>query len=579
MSNNCAYRSIGLSCHTLVVSRPGERYNWEVPKLFQKFFYRVFLSVTVLAFALVVSLGFPKTTNAQVEYTEQAAEASLIDQNHTLNSTGFWGKENEISSWAILALKGTPSTSDGLNVTWSGSATQAAGKVIASMYKNPAASTERYLAYVMRSAKINVAQPAYAQGLGFASLDPILDAWIKFRNVAYLFFVLIMLAIGFMIMFRQRIGGQTVVTAQQALPSVVMSLLAVTFSFAIAGFLIDMMYLIMGMIIALFNPADFANSVLGRDGGVSLMSINFLQLGWILVSNSTQDAFSATWLTVEAFFGQPWATPFEILGQVIGSTIALLVVAIAIVISVFRLFYILLRTYISILVSVVLSPLILMMGAIPGRNTFGPWIKGLIGNLSAFPTVLFIIILYGTLTSNLTFSEEAGNYSAGFMPPYLVGNSEPELLNFLIGLGTLMLLPELVTKAKEMMGAKGGVFEQLAGDLSKRTREGWTGDYELVPGLGFTKLSNMGISGRQLSYKGFRGTDEGRKAAQEEGTWRGRAARWTGSRGVVPELWSAYKTSQDIDHEKKTYEPADKDQTAGSTTPTRPDTGKPPVQA
>ena len=29
---------------------------------------------------------------------------------------------------------------------------------------------------------------AQAQGLGFASLDPILEGWKQFRNVAYLFF-------------------------------------------------------------------------------------------------------------------------------------------------------------------------------------------------------------------------------------------------------------------------------------------------------------------------------------------------------------------------------------------------------
>src|SRR5690606_12228850 len=71
---------------------------------------------------------------------------------------------------------------------------------IAGMYATPPASAQSYVAYVLNSA--NIAQPAYAQGLGFSALSPILSAWIIFRNIAYFFFVAIFVIIGFMIMFR-----------------------------------------------------------------------------------------------------------------------------------------------------------------------------------------------------------------------------------------------------------------------------------------------------------------------------------------------------------------------------------------
>jgi len=51
----------------------------------------------------------------------------------------------------------------------------------------------------------------------------------------------------FMIMFRVRISPQTVITVQSALPKIIFTLILITFSYAIAGFLIDLMYVVIGI--------------------------------------------------------------------------------------------------------------------------------------------------------------------------------------------------------------------------------------------------------------------------------------------------------------------------------------------
>ncbi|MEA2056742.1 MAG: hypothetical protein U9O78_03500, partial [Patescibacteria group bacterium] len=132
-------------------------------------------------------------------------------------------------------------------------AISAVGGHIASLYQPPASGV-RYVADVFESAKL--IPQAQAQGTGFAALNPILETWKTFRNVAYLFFVLIFLVIGFMIMFRHKINGQTVITVQQAIPNIIVSLIFVTFSYAIAGFLIDLMYVLMYLFIGLFNGSE-----------------------------------------------------------------------------------------------------------------------------------------------------------------------------------------------------------------------------------------------------------------------------------------------------------------------------------
>ena len=56
-----------------------------------------------------------------------------------------------------------------------------------------------------------------------------------------------------MIMFRMKINPQTVINIENALPRIVVAMLLITFSFAIAGFLIDMMYVLIAIIISLVS--------------------------------------------------------------------------------------------------------------------------------------------------------------------------------------------------------------------------------------------------------------------------------------------------------------------------------------
>ncbi|HOA12253.1 MAG TPA: hypothetical protein PKK04_03180, partial [Candidatus Woesebacteria bacterium] len=59
---------------------------------------------------------------------------------------------------------------------------------IVAMYEPPA-SSRTYMADLLQNAKI--IPEAQAQGLGFSSLDPVLETWKSFRNIAYLFFVVL----------------------------------------------------------------------------------------------------------------------------------------------------------------------------------------------------------------------------------------------------------------------------------------------------------------------------------------------------------------------------------------------------
>jgi hypothetical protein len=390
---------------------------------------------------------------------------------------------------------------------------------IGNMAGTPPADTRSYVAYILNSS--HIIEPAYAQGLGFSALSPVLGAWTTFRNLAYLCFVVIFLAIGFLIMFRQKVGGQTVVTAQQALPRMVISLVLVTFSYAIAGLLIDLMYLIMYLLITLFG---YKTEVVGY---------NFIELGVVMIRGGfSGSTFTAVKTFVETGLGET-AQTIDPLTQGIGiisGAIAMVVIAIAILIGLFRLFFELLKTYATIVISVVLAPISLMVGAIPGRNAFGPWLWNLIGNLAAFPAIVILLIIYDQITGAVSYSLRETSLlnpnngfvyaqgleaptSGGFIPPFIGGSGGSGTMTFLLGLSLLLAMTDIVIHVKKAMGAS-DQFGWVVSATTSALKRGWTGD-ELVPGLAFTNTKNYGVSGKNIASKLWRGTEESQKRAEE----------------------------------------------------------------
>src|SRR3989344_8278758 len=139
------------------------------------------------------------------------------------------------------------------------------GQLIAGMMINQPASTTYFAYDFLQNA--GFVEKAHAQGIGYSGLSPIIDLWKAFRNIAYVILVIVLVVIGFMIMFRMNINPQTVITVQNALPNIVISLLLITFSYAIAGLLIDLTYFLILLIVSLFyqagggaNPSELATA-------------------------------------------------------------------------------------------------------------------------------------------------------------------------------------------------------------------------------------------------------------------------------------------------------------------------------
>lgn len=104
------------------------------------------------------------------------------------------------------------------------------------------------------ASNFGIVKPALAQGVGYQSISPLIMIWKVIRNVVYLFFVVIFVIVGFAIMLRFKIDPRTVMSIENQLPKLIVGLLLVTFSFAIAGFLIDVMWLTTFLVINILTP-------------------------------------------------------------------------------------------------------------------------------------------------------------------------------------------------------------------------------------------------------------------------------------------------------------------------------------
>jgi len=344
----------------------------------------------------------------------------------------------------------------GVNIAQKKGVVPAIAFFIGQMYANPAANTHVYVADLLDS--VNIAKPAYAQGLGYGSLNPILNLWKTFRNIAYTFYVFLFIVIGFLIMFRKKVGSAAI-TAQQAIPSIIISLLFVTFSYAIAGVLIDGMYVIMYLIVGMFQ-VTFTNNA-------DIINFDIFSLSWTFMKNGAYDGNALGRNLIEDFINNILSKDTlvgDAFGWIGGITVGL-VIAVAVLIGSFKLFFELLKSYATIVLSVVVAPVQLMMGALPGNDPFVPWLKNMIANLAAFPVVLMVAVMY------YVFTDGTVAQSGGFMPPFLVGRGQAGAIANLMGLAILLAMPEIVKEIKKKLGATEGFGGMVVNAATKQGKE------------------------------------------------------------------------------------------------------------
>ncbi|MBP9814125.1 hypothetical protein KBC80_02925 [Candidatus Woesebacteria bacterium] len=384
-------------------------------------------------------------------------------------------------------------------------------------FTNPPASTYAFVSDIGKT--LGFMPQVQAQGIGFSGLSVMLPLWKAFRNIAYALLAVIMIAIGFMVMFRKKIDPKTVVTVQNAIPRIVVALLLVTFSYAIVGIMIDLMYLSIILIVSVIGAAS--NGTLGKAVSIGVSNFNLNPLSGpvslptntlttpevtsILLSGgvgkllgfffgSGFQAFNDIGSMLVGVVGEPVANVAKVAGPLLGFLIngpkgalagtllsgPVLLSVILVVILLFgfiRLVFMLLDAYINIIIALLTAPFQLMMEAIPGTNSFTSWFRNLLSKLIAFPITVILLLVAAILTSE-------DNSGAIWAPPLLSSGGGTFGMAGLIGLGMLMIIPTVVggiqkaMKAEPMIpGGLGPIIGPLGQGVGQIVQLGYQGSF------------------------------------------------------------------------------------------------------
>ena len=282
---------------------------------------------------------------------------------------------------------------------------------ISALYTNPPASGIQEIKYTASKFfdYTTGAEPAYAQGYGFSGLNSggaVRALWTASRNMAYLIMTILLIASGFLIMFRVKINPQTVVSLQTMIPKLIITMILVTFSFAIAGLVIDLIYVFIAAFIGLLQ---FSGNIITQPlfGAYPIKNptflINFLTTSSFWNYVSAQLMTSILFLLVLLAVGGLMATsPAAPIG--IGLIIIVIGIAIYLVVVLLKIFWMLLQSYVILILQICIAPLQIMLDLIPGQQGFGPWIRSIIANASVFVTVPILLILQKVLSWDPLFS-------------------------------------------------------------------------------------------------------------------------------------------------------------------------------
>ena len=353
-------------------------------------------------------------------------------------------------------------------------------------FQQPPASSVYYVADLSKNLGIDLIPSTYAaaKGVGFTAFYPILGVWRAFTNIAYGLLAIVFVVIGFLIMFRSRIGAQTEVTVQAALPRLVVTMILIAFSYPIAGLLIDLMY----VVIYAFVGFLAANNLLDQTKTLGLIfsSNPFSILFGKGFSSSAFQISQGAGQTISGLMGTDLLKIITGLSYV-GSVILWVLLLFFLVVVAIRIFITLVKAYAQILFYVALAPVYIITNAFPGSNAFSSWFKNLAAKLLTFPIVIFHIVFaailvqaapWGANNSQIGFGVSGANLQGWSPPLFNFGIQQGSLgaLLAIVALGVLWMAPTAAETADNLIkgqlaidfgAALGGAYQQTISPIHK----------------------------------------------------------------------------------------------------------------
>jgi hypothetical protein len=233
------------------------------------------------------------------------------------------------------------------------------------------------LAYFWNDSIKNIpfANTALAADVQYDSLggfvEAILSIWKVFRNLAYGILSVVMLTVGIMIMLRKKLPPQLTVTAQYALPKIIIAVVLITFSYPIVAVVAKGVWYLKDLVISVIAEAAGEEKINALfPVPVGTLYLLFKAKGYLTGGSGivTSIFLGLTSLVAAVFWILVWLRAMFI--------------------------------YIKIVLSAVFGPIQFAMGVIPGNEKMTEtWIKNLLANavsiiaMYAYANVIVLILL------------------------------------------------------------------------------------------------------------------------------------------------------------------------------------------
>ena len=249
---------------------------------------------------------------------------------------------------------------------------------LATITSNPASGIGYFKSLINKFQLIPEAKAQNETGFGFTTAGPVLAVWKVSRDISYGFIVLITIIFAFMIMFRLKINPQTVITVQSALPKIVFSAILITFSYAIVGLLIDLMYVFIGLIAAIATQSN-------------LFNMDFGQMIAALLNRNLFTIYAGYWFAFGIVTLTTIASPNIILGFLL--LIFWCVLELILIVNSFKGIIALLKNLAMLMIAVITGPFEILFGTLTTSGGFKTWLMRIVSHLVVYPIIALIILM------------------------------------------------------------------------------------------------------------------------------------------------------------------------------------------
>jgi len=447
-------------------------------------------------------------TNEAIPAGSSVTAVSPIVTEDNPSNKGIFGVSASGLSNIILgcsyATTGTTGATSSSNY-YGGGILGSVGGFAGSFYANPPAS----LAYQISNTITNISpvQSANAQVnlgsslTGYGILQMIASAHSTVVSIVYVFYIFIFAVIAFAIMFRAKLGGQQYVTIVNAIPRIIVSLILVVFSYSIAGLIIDVSNIGLNVVYNIFvNSVDinvgtvkapimkkasdafktdptflsqlgpFSNKmsvfqIFGFSQATVFDSQNGVGVNFVPINfgagdaNRIVDSITNTIMTVASV---------SVNGATGANAFLVLLLAVAAITSMFKLFFALLKDFITLIFYPILAPIQFALVAIPGqeKSAFN-WFKTMLGSSLSFVAVyaVFVLIVY---LGHGFLSTSANQW----VPPLLGFSSTPSIsfISSLAAYGLFIISPGVPDMVKGMLNIDASV-NKFGSQIAETTRK------------------------------------------------------------------------------------------------------------